>query len=97
MILRRWLWRYVVRFAYWLYSEPVTTVPVGLPGHRDPEAYCGSFSPRKRHPADVPNCRGDGHYLCRECALYTLCEEEVRIDAGRGEPTPVSVTYRGRT
>jgi hypothetical protein len=46
-------------------------IPGGLgePGIRDPENECEEFDPGQP-PARGGGCRGDGHYLCKECVHY---------------------------
>lgn len=48
-------------------------LPVGLPGHRDPDSKCSLFTPPR--PGKGINddywgfreCHTDGHYLCAKC------------------------------
>lgn len=61
-------WLAVLRFAYRRLREPVTRLPDGVPGIRDVDAPCSAYSPRVRERYEA-ECRGDGHYLCAECAL----------------------------
>lgn len=50
-------------------------LPDGVPGIRDIEAICPAYSPRKRLPGDWSDCEGDGHYLCKGCALLQRDDE----------------------
>jgi hypothetical protein len=54
----------------WAARYPVDKMPLGVPGNRDPEHPCDGYEPRKREPGDFAECNGDGHYLCRKCALF---------------------------
>lgn len=60
----------LIRFIYRLISTHPTAVPTGVPSIRDPSAPCPAYSPRDRQAGDFSDCRGDGHYLCRECCHY---------------------------
>lgn len=66
---REWFWRKLMLFSYRKLATPITVLPTGIPGNRDPENVCTAFSPRKRGPGDVGECESDGHYLCDECCL----------------------------
>lgn len=48
-------------------------MPTGIPTLRDPDARCAGFAPRRRTGCDW-DCRGDGHYLCSECAHHVTEE-----------------------
>lgn len=50
---------------------PPTDLPDGTPNVRDVNAPCCEFVPGP--PQGI--CRGDGHYLCRECREYDTSEE----------------------
>ncbi len=67
-----WLW--LCRYAYRRLPPPDSPgEPVGIPGRRDPDALCDTYTPKtRRYPlVGWAGCHGDGHYLCRQdCALY---------------------------
>lgn len=72
-------WHAVAKFAYRRYirrSEDNGVRPVGIPGNRDPQNPCTAFVP-SRASGFRRDCEGDGHYLCRECALLRRDEPEV--------------------
>ena len=50
--------------------------PFGTPGVRDVEAPCEYYCPPDARDLSgiekLPECWGDGHYLCRECQSCTL-------------------------
>jgi hypothetical protein len=55
----------------------VETLPIGIPGMRDPDNRCSGYTPRKRIMGDAPaDCESDGHYLCKECAFLEKKEPE---------------------
>ena len=66
-------WLAVSRFAYRRIRASVEyeDLPDGVPNVRDVLNPCFVYSPRKREPQDWSDCQGDGHYLCRECALLS--------------------------
>lgn len=65
VIETRGFWVWLTRFAYRRAVKGKRT-PVGLPGHRDPDARCDIYDPRPEfQPGD---CASDGHYLCKECS-----------------------------
>lgn len=72
---RFWLW--LCRFAFRRLKQRVgyRELPTGVPFLRDVDNVCYVYSPRERLPGDWADCQGDGHYLCRECALLR-CDEE---------------------
>lgn len=74
--LKQRFWRAVALFAYRRWAEPQTKKPVGVPGNRDPEFPCESYSPRPIKPGDWGNCEGDGHYLCHECCHFDRRTQE---------------------
>lgn len=62
--------KWLMRFAYRQIKIAQPNFTTGIPGMRDPESECSMYSPRKRVAGDMlPNCVGDGHYLCKECAF----------------------------
>lgn len=46
---------------------------LGDAGLRDPDAICAFFWPENTDRLDlrIPECSGDGHYLCHECRNFT--------------------------
>lgn len=77
-----WLW--LCRFSYRrLAHKKLSTIPVGIPGMRDPQHKCTMYAPRPPIAEDWKSCQGDGHYLCAECAYFKpedeLSEEEDSI------------------
>ena len=68
----------VALFAYrrWAKGSPDRRKPVGVPGNRDPEMPCASYSPRPHQLGDWNDCKGDGHYECRNC-----CHLDTRPDS----------------
>lgn len=73
---RFWVWvaRIAVRHAY-----KRGRIPVGLPGHRDPDNKCREYFPVLK-PSGKGPCESDGHYLCSECEWIT----QGRIDENNG-------------
>jgi len=74
-----WLW--LCRLAYKKLDLEVKnsngTLPDGIPGLRSVGYECSGYAPRKRDPIkDYYECNGDGHYLCKECALYVETKYE---------------------
>ncbi len=63
-------WKWVALFAYrrWVSVRRPSDLPTGIPGHRDPDAPCSAYAPRRRMLGDWRDCQGDGHYLCVGCA-----------------------------
>ena len=49
---------------------PAPDSATGIPGHRDPEAKCPAYAPPRKPGVVGGDCRGDGHYLCKECANF---------------------------
>lgn len=76
-----WLW--LCRFAYRRIADMETsTIPVGIPGMRDPRTPCGAYAPRPRGKKDWGHCHTDGHYQCEDCAHIARCETcGLRINA----------------
>ena len=71
-------WQWLARIAVRRATRPrmlagPPPIPVGMPGHRDPEAVCKFYTPKWMHDpafmeATGPGaCATDGHYLCDEC------------------------------
>lgn len=49
---------------------------VGRPGERDPDFPCVVFTPKQGCTERViPNCDGDGHYMCGECVFHLPSED----------------------
>lgn len=75
------VWKAVALFAYrrWSKGSPDATMPVGVPGNRDPEHPCTAYAPRPFELPDWNDCETDGHYLCRDCVhrKRDLFENEV--------------------
>jgi hypothetical protein len=60
-------WAWLTRYAY-CHAVKGKVTPVGLPGHRDPDARCDMYDPRADlQPGD---CASDGHYLCQGCSHF---------------------------
>ena len=71
-----WQWLCLFAFRRWRQHWPAQKMPVGVPNNRDPEHPCEFYVPGSPRPEDWNSCRGDGHYLCYECA-YKKVDEEV--------------------
>jgi hypothetical protein len=63
----KWIWKHVALFAYRRWRDPNAPMPVGVPGNRDPKHVCDVYDPA---PPGGWDCKGDGHYLCRNCAHF---------------------------
>ena len=70
-------WKAVCLYAFrrWRAGWSRQTMPVGVLNYRDPEHVCDNYVPGKPRPEDWNKCRGDGHYLCDECAYKKVDEE----------------------
>lgn len=73
--MRKKFWLWLCKFSYRQLVLEVKNeegnLPDGIPGVRDQLHQCTGYAPRKRKPMiDHFECNGDGHYLCRECALF---------------------------
>lgn len=66
-----WLW--LIRYSYKKLKVSSLTldgkIPDGIPGMRSKDSECTGYSPRMRRAGDW-ECDGDGHYLCKGCAMY---------------------------
>lgn len=86
---RFWMWLMI--FAYRRLKVSSRTIdgniPAGVPGMRDPNAECSGYTPRKRDPGDW-ECYGDGHYLCKNCAIYSPKSDEQRDESLSTNPQP---------
>jgi hypothetical protein len=49
---------------------------IGTAHVRDPDSPCTAFIPGDPDPYN--RCEGDGHYLCKECALYRSDDDEAK-------------------
>lgn len=73
--MKRKLLLWLLRFSYKNLQLAVKNgngnLPDGIPTVRDIFNQCTGYAPRKRNPmVDHFECGGDGHYLCKECALF---------------------------
>lgn len=88
------LWVWLARFAYRraVSHNPLNKVPTGLPGHRDPEHPCTSYSPvNRRNSIFRPpyyslrgDCQSDGHYLCNDCRWLDPKSDFAQFNFGSG-------------
>lgn len=74
------IWLFICRFAFRrvMAGKDRQFIPVGLPYMRDPDSPCEHFTPSRKFPGWIHPCRGDGHYLCKECRYFEPEEERER-------------------
>lgn len=59
------------RWSFSKIAKPISKAPLGTPYVRDADNICEVFTPLKRKlPKSWAECESDGHYLCKECALF---------------------------
>jgi hypothetical protein len=73
-VSRERIWKWIALFAYrqWSSHQLGSSMPVGVPNHRDPEYPCTAYAPRSYKLGDFVDCEGDGHHLCNECAHHRV-------------------------
>ena len=71
------IWLFICRFSYKQLKKEYK-LPVGLPGHRDPNAICESYTPCKESDYDEmkAECETDGHYKCGDCLYNKYLKSE---------------------
>jgi len=66
--MKKWL---LTTIAKWCLSrlKNYGKLPVGLPGHRDPDSRCAGYQTKDISDswARFRDCETDGHYLCKKC------------------------------
>ena len=63
-------WKWLAIFAYKQINVDPKTIKLGVPGIRDVDAICKSYTPGTFTHRGFSHCDGDGHYLCNECRFY---------------------------
>lgn len=69
-------WKWLCLYAYKKIQTDPQLIKTGIPGIRDIDNPCKSFSPGKMRVSGFMHCDGDGHYLCKECRYLELSKKE---------------------
>jgi hypothetical protein len=75
--MRQKFWKWLLLLSYNQIKDNLETVKYEIPGIRDTDNPCKSYTPgTKKWDRGFNHCEGDGHYLCVKCRYYKKENED---------------------